>query len=80
LFVVELVGWTVLQEACLLKNRQVVFDLHLNTVMLKQAEWERNLPNLQKTLSKVICEDDMIYSLPPFVVNRVRDHLGLIDT
>lgn len=48
-----IIGWTVLQEACLMKNRQVVSDLHLHTVMLRQQEWERNLPNLQKTLAKV---------------------------
>jgi len=43
-------GWTILEDACTLRQEQVVMDILLHTVLLKQKEWEENLPRLSKAL------------------------------
>jgi hypothetical protein len=46
-------GWTVLQEATLLRQHAVVMDLYLHQLMLKNKEWENSLPSLIAALEQV---------------------------
>lgn len=46
-------GWTILQEAVLVKNVPLALDTHLQTTLFKQAEWERKLPILMRSLESI---------------------------
>ena len=46
-------GWTVLQEAALLRQHAVVMDLYLHQVALQNAEWEAALPALVAALEQM---------------------------
>lgn len=46
-------GWTVLQEACILKQKQVATDVHLHTILMKQNDWETKIPEFKKALAQV---------------------------
>jgi hypothetical protein len=46
-------GWTILQEAVLLKNVPLALDAHLQTTLYNQMLWEKKLPILLAELNAI---------------------------
>jgi hypothetical protein len=53
-------GWSLLQQACLQGQRALALDIHLHTLLLKQAEWDESQKHLLASLERM---DDFTMSI-----------------